>query len=97
MSICNFAVYAAVAGATNLAGLVLDRYRDSVKLVDGMSVYPAEAYDALFLWLAGLAVFATVLTFLVPETRGQPTWRKDEAGAGTGAAETAEEHLGEAV
>lgn len=66
----NGMVYLAVALLANGAGLVLDHYRASARVLAGATLYPAQAYRTLFLGLFFLSLAALAVSFFTRETRG---------------------------
>ena len=74
MGLFNTASYLAVGVLANLAGVVLDRFSDRAIVTASATIYPREAYLALFSGIAVVAVASVVSSFFVRETRGESRW-----------------------
>jgi len=70
MSLTNFAAYVGVALVTNLAGVVMDCFKEQSCLTDRGIIYPVIAYRMIFAGCAGLAVISAIAAFFIRETRG---------------------------
>jgi hypothetical protein len=70
---CNMPIFAAFAALQSISGVVLDaRWRGLA--VDGVRVYPEDAYRALFALCFGIAATGAVAAALVSETRCRNVW-----------------------
>ena len=73
MGFCNIPIFAAFAILQSISGVVLDaRWRGLA--VDGVRVYPEDAYRALFALCFGIAGAGAVAAALVRETRCRNVW-----------------------
>jgi len=73
MGFCNIPIFAAFAVLQSISGVVLDaRWRGLA--VDGVRVYPEDAYRALFALCFGVAAAGAVAATLVRETRCRNVW-----------------------
>jgi sugar phosphate permease len=70
---CNMPIFAAFAAVQSVSGVVLDaRWRGLA--VEGVRVYPEEAYRAVFGLCLAVAVTAAIAAALVTETRCRNVW-----------------------
>ena len=82
-AVLNFTAYGAVAVLANVAGVVLDRFTDRAVVTDTATIYPPDAYAALFLLIAVLAALSAMSAAFIPETRGIPADAPDPGRART--------------
>ena len=70
IGMANSMAYLTIAVCVNLAGLVLDLFRNEAVVTEHSIIYPPQAYAALFWGLLALAVVSLVAACLARETRG---------------------------
>ena len=79
VSVLNGACYLGVAVIANLAGLVLDRFKDMAVATGLATVYPPQAYAAIFSGVLAMAAISLVVSFFIRETRGQSVFKPQAA------------------
>ena len=67
----NTISYIFVALFANSSGMILDMFRSSAKVSNGVIVYPGAAYLALFAILGTFSIIALIFSFYLKETRGR--------------------------
>lgn len=72
MGLANCAAYIIVAIITNLAGVVMDCFREQACLTSQGIIYPAIAYRLILAGCLVLAAFSAVAAFFIRETKGTP-------------------------
>lgn len=70
IGVSNAASYISVAVCSNAAGLVLDAFKDMAVETATATVYPAAAYQWMFVGMVLLAVVSLAASLFSPETRG---------------------------
>lgn len=71
IAILNFFAFIAIASAGQITALLLQRWEKGSPMGATGILYPEIAYNHIFLFLAGLAVFGLILAFGVPETKAE--------------------------
>jgi hypothetical protein len=66
----NMVTYMAVSAIASMAGPVMDAFAGGAQKVGQVTVYPAQAYGAIFAIVAGLSVISLLAALKMPETRG---------------------------
>ena len=71
ISILNGTTYIGAGIVGNLAGFILDQFKDKAIPVCGKTIYPVEAYSTLFTILVVLSILSVLIISFVQETRGE--------------------------
>ncbi|MBE6376542.1 MAG: MFS transporter [Lentisphaerae bacterium] len=69
-AVSNMFGYLFVAIGSQLAGWLLDCF-ESTKTADGTVIYATSAYFTLFIAVSVISIMSFLLSFLIPETRGE--------------------------
>jgi sugar phosphate permease len=72
----NCLSYLCVAVTTNLAGIVMDAFREQAVITPIAILYPASAYRMILLGCLIAAVVSWISSLFISETRGLCTYRK---------------------
>lgn len=70
LGLLNGLCYVLVAIISNIAGFMMDAFKDSVIRTAHSVIYPAEAYMAVFWMLLGLSVVSFLVSLMIRETNG---------------------------
>ncbi|MBS3763897.1 MAG: MFS transporter [Planctomycetes bacterium] len=79
VSIQNTVAYLVVGILANGVGLVLDAFATGRPTGAKTIIYPDKAYIIVFVGIIGLALVATLLSLLAPETHGKPSYRPTDS------------------
>lgn len=76
VGLINCLSYLCVAATTNLAGIVMDAFREQAVVTTQAIIYPAGAYRLILLGCLIAAVASWVSSLFISETRGLCTYRR---------------------
>lgn len=77
ISVINGLSYLAAGVIGNLAGLILDRFKQQAVVTGTSTIYPPAAYAAVFMCLVAVSAAGLVVACLVRETQGQAVGNAD--------------------
>jgi predicted MFS family arabinose efflux permease len=78
ISLMNGLSYLGAGAIGNATGVILDRFKDQVRVTQGGTLYPPSAYASVFALLLALAVVSLVSVYFLKETKGQTLQSPEE-------------------
>ena len=76
VGLINCLSYLCVAATTNLAGIVMDAFREKAVVTTQAIIYPAGAYRMILLGCLIAAAASWISSLFIPETRGLCIYRQ---------------------